>query len=390
MIDSAINATAYHEGVAPNLAKRTKSSYLTSPSKNGHHPAKRLPRRAAIDSELRIALCGLGRAAMGLLNREVLGMKHVRVVGVFDLLRDRTDALAAKLGCKIYNSFAELLADPEVELAVIATRSVEHTPMAIEALRSGKHVLVEKPMGVNLKQVERLLKVAGQSRGRLFVRHNRRFDPPFLQTREIIESGKLGEVFQIALRVHKFQMRNDWQTLKCFGGGQLLNWGPHVVDWGLQLLGSPVADMWSDLKRIAAVGDAEDTIKLLLRGENGRVVDIEISDAVAIAQPAWVVYGSRGTLVIDGDTCKLKYLHPRLKLNVHADATTPSCTGGYAGPAKLEWIEEEFAVAPKKPTKYFVELYKTLKGDSEFPVTLEQARENLRILAKARRGTEFA
>jgi scyllo-inositol 2-dehydrogenase (NADP+) len=341
-------------------------------------------------SMLNIAICGLGRGGMGLLNREVLAMPEVRIVGSFDLLRDRAEALANRLGSRVYDSFAQILADPEVELVVIATRSVEHMPMAIEALRAGKHVLVEKPMGINLRQADQLLKVASTSAGRLFVRHNRRFDPPFLQVKEIIASKKLGDIFQVALRVHKYQKRNDWQTFKQFGGGQLLNWGPHVVDWGLQLLGSPVADMWSDLKCIAAAGDSEDTVKMLLRGATGIIVDIEISDAVALAQPGWVVYGSRGTLVIDGTTCKLRFIDPKLKPSVKADAGTPSASGGYAGPAKLEWIDETFEVAPKKPTKYFHELYKTLKRGAEFPVTLEQARENMRIIGQARRGTEFA
>jgi predicted dehydrogenase len=371
------------------VAKRNRIDQISS-SSNGQHATGILPAASSRKPILRIAICGLGRAAMGLLNREVLAMKEVQIVGVFDLLSERSAALAKQLGCRAYDSYAQLLADPHVELVVVATRSIEHTPMAIEALAAGKHVLVEKPMGVNLKQVDQLLRFAKKSKGRLFVRHNRRFEPAFLQVKDILATKKLGDVFQFNLRLHKFQMRNDWQTLKRFGGGQLLNWGPHLVDWGLRLLDSPVADIWSDLKCVAAAGDAEDTIKLLIRGKNGVVVDIEISDAVALPQPAWVVYGSRGTLVISGTTCTMRYLKPRLKVSVKVDAATPSATGGYAGPAKLEWIEETFEVAPKKPTKYFHELYKTLKRGADFPVKLEQARENLRIIEMARRGTEFA
>jgi predicted dehydrogenase len=109
-----------------------------------------------------------------------------------------------------------------------------------------------------------------------------------------------------------------------------------------------------------------------------------------LAQPGWVVYGSRGTLAIHGTTCTMRYLNPKLKVKVKADAGTPSVTGGYSGPAKLTWIEEKFEVSPKKSTKYFHELYKTLKHGAEFPVSLEQARENLRIIELARRGTKFA
>jgi hypothetical protein len=86
----------------------------------------------------------------------------------------------------------------------------------------------------------------------------------------------------------------------------------------------------------------------------------------------------------------MRYLDPKLKVKVKADAGTPDVTGGYAGPAKLQWIEETFEIAPKFPTKYFPELYKTLKNGSVFPVTLEQARETMRIIELARKGTRFA
>jgi scyllo-inositol 2-dehydrogenase (NADP+) len=372
------------------VTKRKRTSGAKIATINGQNGSEHSRPVRPDKTTLNIAICGLGRAAMGLLNREVLAMKEVRIVGSYDLLHDRAEALSHRLECKVYHSYAEMLADPEVELVVVATRSIEHAPMAIQALKAGKNVLVEKPMGINLREADRLLKVAKTSRGKLFVRHNRRFDPPFLQVKEIIASRKLGDVYQIALRVHKYQKRNDWQTLKRFGGGQLLNWGPHVIDWGLQLLGCPVTQMWSDLKCVAAAGDAEDTVKMLLRGENDVVIDIEISDAIALGQPAWVVYGSRGTLAIHGTTCSMRYLDPKLKVKVKADAGTPSITGGYAGPAKLQWIDETFEVAPKYPTKYFLELYKTLKRGREFPVTLEQARETMRIIELARKGTRFA
>ena len=313
----------------------------------------------------------------------------VRVVGVHDVLRERSQQLAQKLHCGTFDTFENLLADPQVELVVVATRSIDHVSMGIQALASGKHVLLEKPMGVNLRDADALLKAAAHSKGRLFIRQNRRFEPALLQVQEIIAAGKIGNVFQANLRVHKFQIRNDWQTLKQFGGGQLLNWGPHVIDWALQLLDCPVADVWSDLKRVVTPGDAEDTVKLLLRGTNGRVIDIEISDAVALPQPGWVIHGSRGSIVIETEHCTVRSLDPACKTDVQADVSTPSATGGYAGPAKLVWVDETFPLAPKVKTKLFQTVYATLKQGAAFPVTLVQARENMRIADVARTGTSF-
>ena len=105
---------------------------------------------------------------------------------------------------------------------------------------------------------------------------------------EIIRSGILGDVYEIRLARHGYQRRDDWQTIKEFGGGQLLNWGPHIVDHALRFLESPVATQFSDLKFIAAVGDAEDHLKIVLKGENGRFVDMEISGGVALGAPTIV------------------------------------------------------------------------------------------------------
>jgi predicted dehydrogenase len=227
---------------------------------------------------------------------------------------------------------------------------------------------------------------------KLYVRQNRRFDLPFLQAMEIVKSGKIGKLFAVQLRQGGFQRRADWQTLKKFGGGQLLNWGPHLVDWGLQFVGGKAASVWSDLKRIAAAGDAEDHVKLLIRGQTGIVADIEISGAMAITQPPWILMGTTGTLVIDAkNQCKLKYFDPKGLPKLKASGETPTGRGGshFSGSDEIKWIEEEFPAAPANVMNFWVELYKSIRKGSAFPITLAQARENMRVISLAKKGTRF-
>jgi predicted dehydrogenase len=319
-------------------------------------------------------------------------LPHVKVAAGFDLLPERGEQLAAMCGARICNTFDELLADDELDLIIVATRSHEHVPMALEVLRAGRDVLVEKPMALDLAGADKLIAAAKKYRRRLFVRQNRRFDPPFLQAMEIVRSGKIGKLFSVQLRQGGFQRRSDWQTLRKFGGGQLLNWGPHLVDWAVQLVGGKAVDVWSDLKLIAAAGDAEDYVKLLIRGETGIVADIEISGASAITQPPWLLTGSQGSLQIDAKNhCRLRYFDPKKLPKVKASDSTPVGRSGshFSGGEEIPWIEEEFTVAPKKPVSFWVELYKSLRRGSEFPVTLEEARENMRVISLAKKGTRF-
>ena len=214
------------------------------------------------------------------------------------------------------------------------------------------------------------------------------FDRDFLHVREIIESGLLGDIFLIKLYRHQFQRRNDWQTLKEFGGGQLLNWGPHIIDHALQLMQSPSRLMWSHLNRIQAAGDAEDHVKLILQGDNDRVVDIEISGGMPLPTPLYQVYGTRGSLSLAGSEITLKYLDRKVAMpKLEADPGTPQQSFGQSGTfqaAKMEWTEECIPVRPAVETDFWEELYRSIRLNKPFPVTTEDALNVVRMVEAAR------
>jgi scyllo-inositol 2-dehydrogenase (NADP+) len=339
---------------------------------------------------LRVGLCGLGRGAFGMLQRDLLTQPVARIVACTDLLAERTRDLAAKLNARPVGSFEALLAEKDVELVVISTRSHEHAAMAAKALRAGKHVLLEKPAAVTLAETDKLLDLARQLQRRrsvrLFIRHNRRFDAPFQLARHVIKSGKIGSLFAFSLRVHSYNPRRDWQSFRRFGGGQLLNWGSHVIDWAIQLLGSPVVDVWSDCRRIVSGGDAEDHVKVMLRAKNGTVADLEISSAAAIAAPTWHLLGTRGALIIDGNGARLRYLAEMPAAHIKADAHTPPQWASYSNPVSMSWIEETPAVVRQEPVTFWGSLYAALRRGQEFPITMAEVREIARIVDLARDG----
>lgn len=342
-----------------------------------------------LKNALRVGLCGIGRAGSGMVVRDLATNPQVKVVAGYDLLPERAEKLASLCGSRVCNSFEALLADDEIELIIVATRSHEHVPMAIQALKAGRDVLVEKPMALDLAGADKLIAAAEKAGRRLVVRHNRRFDAPFLHAMEIVASGKLGKLFAVQLRQGKYQRRSDWQTLKKFGGGQLLNWGPHVVDWALQLVGGKAVDVWADLQLVAAAGDAEDHVKLMIRGETGIVADVEISGGAAIEQPAWILMGTHGSLQIDAEnSCVLRYFQPRKLPKVSVQIGTPAGKSGshFSSGENIPWIEQRFSVAPKRTVNFWSELFKTFRRGSPFPVTLAQARETMRVISLAKRN----
>jgi predicted dehydrogenase len=340
---------------------------------------------------IRIGLIGLGRAGWGMHVEELKGKEHLfRIVAVCDPVTERLKMAADQFGCRTYTEVKDLIADPDVELVDITSRSTDHAPHALAALKAGKLVFLEKPMCMSHAEALQLKRAA---RGRLFIRHNRRFEPAFQHIREIIASGVIGEVFEIKLRRHSYLRRDDWQTLIACGGGQLLNWGPHIIDHALRLLGAPVKEQWTDLKRLAAVGDAEDHVNITLRGKNARVVNLEISGGAAIQEPEFIVFGAKGALTCTGETIQLRYLDPKQKLRTRkANAGVP-VLGGFGTQEELKWIEKTLKAAPKTScnitdTIWFA-LYDTVRRRKPFPIKLDEAVEVMRIADAARRGTPF-
>lgn len=341
---------------------------------------------------IRLGMVGIGRAIWGMHCPELEGRKDkFVVVAACDTIAERRAQMAERYGCKTYERVEDLVLDPDVEIVDIATRSIDHFAHAKLAFEAGKDVLIEKPMCVSYDEASRLVEIAEKCGKRLFVRHNRRFEPSFQHIREIIDSGLLGDVREIKLRRVGFQRRDDWQTLKSSGGGQLLNWGPHIIDHGLRLLGAPLASQFSDLKLIAALGDAEDHLKIVLRGENGRIVDIEISGGAAIGGPEYLVWGSRGALSCKGSDIRMKYLDPNVPLEDRAaDPGTPGTTFGT--PEKLQWLDETFPAKPELAVdmnSIWDHIYQSYREGAPFPITTEEALEVMNVVSAAKEGAGF-
>jgi len=338
---------------------------------------------------IKLGIAGLGRAGWGMHCTELDSRTDMfQIVAGCDTAKDRRDRFAAKYGAKVYSKIEDMIADPDVEMVSIATRSPDHFAHASTALKAGKHVFVEKPMTVNYDEAKKLRALAAKANGKLFVRHNRRFEPGFNHIREIIASGIIGDVYQVSLARVGYARRDDWQTVVGCGGGQLLNWGPHIIDHALQFLGSPVKSQWSDLKRIACVGDAEDHFRIVLTGQNGRVVEIEISGGCAAAKPEYLILGTRGALVSSGDAINLRYLDPKAKLPKRkANPGNPS--DAFGTPEKLPWIEQTIPVKPGRMDDIWDELYRAIRLGKKFRVSLDEAVAVMQVVSAAKKGTQF-
>ena len=282
---------------------------------------------------IRVGVWGLGRAGNGMHFHELgLYPDLYEVVAGCDIDVERREAAVKKIpSLHVYDNSADFLKNPDIELVTIATRSPDHVKHAIEAAEAGKYVMVEKPIACTYADALKLKEASERFPGKIFIRHNRRFEPAFAHIREIIATGKLGTIFEIKLCRHSFQWRADWQTILSEGGGQLLNWGPHLVR------------------------------------------------------------GSRGSLVsYDEKKLKLKYLNPAIPLpEIHATSANPPLDGGFGGQVSPVWVEDELGVAPSSgdtTEKIWYYLYQTIRNHAAYPITMEQAVEVVRVIDQVKQG----
>ena len=342
---------------------------------------------------IRIGLAGLGRAGVGMHIPELASLTHLfKIVAVCDPIKDRRIRVADELGCVAYRTYEDMLQDSEVELVDIATRSVDHFEHALMALKTKRYVFLEKPMTINFDEARKLRAAALKAKNRLYIRHNRRFEPGFQKALEVISSGVLGKVYDIKLRRGVFQRRDDWQTVKRCGGGQLLNWGPHIIDHALQFLGTPPTHIYTNLQRVVAVGDAEDYVRIIMKNAAGLSVDLEISGGRIIDAPECVVTGNRGALSLSGDKMYLRYLDQSKPLpRRRATVRTPK-TEGFGTAEKLPWIEETIDIGPTETASeqaIWQHLYDSIRRNKAFPISIDQAVEVMRIVATAVSDSPF-
>lgn len=338
---------------------------------------------------IKFGVCGLGR--MGKQRCEIFTRDRAsyELVAHCDIEPARVSETAAQFGGRGYTDFTEFLADAEMEVAFIVTRSLDHAQNAAQALAAGKIVLLEKPIGVTAEDYRLLQRLDKEYPGRLLFCHNHRFEPAFTNTQAIIASGLLGKI-QVAklCKHHPFMRRNDWQMRLDCGGGQLSVWGPHLIDQSLQLLGGPVREVHSYLRRVLTPGDGDDHVKITLVGENDVVAEMEISNSAAIEGPYCTIYCDRGTLTYEQDqkAIRLRYLDPQFRWpKVTATASTPVPNASLSADTELPWIDETRQVLPDTSIWVQVEielamhLHNALRKNIPFPIKSSEAMEVVRI-----------
>lgn len=339
---------------------------------------------------IRVAIIGQGRSGRDIHARTLQNMpERYRLVAVTDPLPDRRQRAREEFACEVLHDHRELYQRRDLDLVVNTTPNHLHVPITRKILEAGFHVLCEKPLASTVKEIDLLVETARKTGKILAVFQQGRYEPYWQCVERVVDSGVLGRLVQVDIAWNEFVRRWDWQTLRKYGAGNLLNLGSHALDHALHLIGAEVMpQVVCFMDRVNCAGDAEDYVKLVLRSKGCPVVDIEVSNCCAYLGPVCQIQAANGGLRASAGQVDWKYFKPEEN---PAQALSEAPINNAAGrpmycSEKLKWHEEIWKPARDAvpaTTAFFIALHRTLTENAPLEVTLEQVRMQTAIIEAA-------
>jgi predicted dehydrogenase len=262
-----------------------------------------------VKAKIAVAVLGVGR--MGLIHCEsIAATSGLSLVAASSRSPERLAAALQRFDLTGYRSHEELLADPRVEWVVIATTTDEHKEWALKALKAGKRLIIEKPVGLSYEEAAAIFEEADKRNLEVTVHQNRRWDRDFQVVRAVLRDSLLGEVYRIESRYTSFSsgwagwgaqgMANPWRLKRKYGGGLLSDWGPHLLDQALLLVNSEVRSLFAGMYGRIWTREVDDHFWVELTFADGRSLRAEASNNSRIPLPRWYILGTAGTLQVRG------------------------------------------------------------------------------------------
>lgn len=244
---------------------------------------------------IQVGLIGFGLAGSAFHAPLVEAEPRMRLAAVAS---SRPDAVRERFpDAEVAPDAASLIADPAIDLVVIAAPNALHAPLARGALEAGKHVVIDKPLVADLADGQPLIDLA-RERGRvLSVFHNRRWDGDFLTVERLVREGRLGRIMLAEFCWDRFRpaIKRGWREEPAVGAGLLADLGPHLVDQALRLFGTPDA-VAGDLAVQREHASVDDWFALTFHYGEARFL-LSASTLVADPRPRFALHGTAGSFV---------------------------------------------------------------------------------------------
>lgn len=326
---------------------------------------------------LRIGMIGCGE--IGVANaRSIHNAQNACIAMAMDVVEDVAKDIGEKYDAPHTTDVKELLANPDVDAVIISTPHYLHAPLAIQAAQAGKHVMVEKPIAINLKQADEMIAACEKAGVLLSVCFVSRYGASTVKSKELIEQGVIGKIIGIKISGmsnkpehywhggYSGRVKTDWrQQLDKSGGGYLIMNLVHNIDKLRYITGLEAVRVYSEYDTFVTPVEVEDMLNVVIRYDNGAIGSIDGSSCAAGGESFGDrIYGTDGQIVCGN------------RLRVY---TTKSVEDLQAN----EWNELKLEEAYDSRVKFIEEFAEAVLAGKQPPITGHDGRATLEIIVAA-------
>jgi predicted dehydrogenase len=262
---------------------------------------------------LNFAVIGCGRIAPrhGQALQSLEQSHHLKLVAACDLVESRIYNYSQTYDCSAYADYHVLLENPDIHVVNICVPSGLHMQIGIDAAKAGKHVLVEKPIALNVDDADALIEACEQAGVTLGVVLQNRFNPPMRDLRVLVDSGALGRLMlgNATVRWYRPQeyYEDGWHGTWAMDGGALMNQSIHHID-ALQWLMGDVESVFAYAGTLAHQMEAEDVGVAVVRFKSGALATIEGSTVTwpENLEGSVALFGEHGSVKVGGTALNRK------------------------------------------------------------------------------------
>ncbi|OIN56947.1 oxidoreductase [Arsenicibacter rosenii] len=299
--------------------------------------------------------------------------------------RHRNDAQLFDPSIVTVRSHEALYSDPDIDLVIVGSPNDTHFSYAKAALEAGKHVLIEKPFTNTSAQARELLDLA-QAKGLVAIPYqNRRYDADFLTIRQVLASGKLGEINEYEGHFDRYRpvVLDSWKEHEPDGGGNLYNLGPHLLDQAIVLFGLPEA-VSGDIRMIRQGSTNDDYFEIRLFYPDKRVI-VKSNMMAPENHLRYIIHGSAGSFVKSGldiqEETQRKDILPDTPDWGHEPASQYGTLTTEAGRETIESVAGNYHT-------FYNNLAAAIRGEQPAEVRPEQIYAVIRIMELARQSSQ--
>ncbi len=336
-----------------------------------------------MSTPINTALCSFGMSGLVFHSPFLYVNPHFNFYAVWE--RTKNIAKEKYPNVKAYGTLEAMLADDLIELVIVNTPNYTHYEYAKKALMAGKHVIVEKPFTIDVKQAKELTELAIKENKVLSVYQNRRYDSDYRTIKKVLSENLLGELVEVEMHFDRFREELSAKKHKetpGAGAGILYDLGAHLIDQALQLFGMP-EKLFADIRIIRPLSKVDDYFELLLYYPKLRV-RLKASYVVREALPGYILHGLKGSFIKAKTDVQETMLQKGVIPNKGDWGTEPESEKGLLHTEKNGEVIRKYITSEQgNYNDYYNSIYEAIRNHQPLPVTSEEGKDVVKIIIAA-------